>query len=70
MQGLLVCDGGKRSIGGHSTEVVGPVDEQVAIVAPVGGPGVLDEPIVEPIQSSIPDRQHLVIKVSWSAACR
>lgn len=54
---------GKGAVAEHATIVVLLVDQNVAIVAPVRGPRVLDEPILLAIQLAVANGQHLMVQI-------
>jgi len=60
---------GEGGSGGHAAVVVLHGHEDVAVVAPVRGPGVLDEPVGLAVQDPIAHGQHRVVQrrrlVSW-----
>lgn len=58
-----------RSIGGDATVVILHRHEDVAGVAPVGGPGVLYQPVWLPVQGTISHSKHSMVQIiggiSW-----
>lgn len=52
-----------RSIGGDATVVILHGHEDVAGVAPVGGPGVLYQPVRLPVQGAISHSKHSVVQI-------
>ena len=55
----------KGWVRGHTAVVVFLGHENIAIVSPVGGPGVLDQPIGLSVHHAIANGQNCVVKVIW-----
>lgn len=60
---VFLGQGDKGSVSRHSTVVILHGHEDVAVVAPVGGPGVLHQPVGLPLQDAVAHRQHGVVQV-------
>lgn len=65
---LCQCD--KCSIRGDSTVVVLHRHEDVAVVAPVGGPWVLNQPVRLSIQDAVSHGEHCVVQVIRGVTCQ
>lgn len=65
---LHQCD--KCSIRGDSTVVVLHRHEDVAVVAPVGGPWVLNQPVRLSIQDAVSHGEHSVVQVIRGVTCQ
>ena len=66
--------GNERSIGSNTTVVVLLRHQHVAVISPIGWPGVLDQPVRLTIHDAVADSQHRVIQVirfvAWTNAAQ
>lgn len=63
-----LCQSNICGVGGDTAVVVLHRHEDVAVVTPVGGPGVLYQPVRLPIEVAVAHRQHGVVQVLNRAA--
>ena len=60
--GLLLLGDGVGGHGGDAAVVVLLRHEYVAVVAPIGRPGILDEPVRLPVELAVSDRRDGVVE--------